>query len=177
MTAVRHVVLLGLMAGGKTSVGRRVAARLNRPLLDGDDILEERLGQTAAEIADAEGIDRLHELEAEIALEALASTTPAVIGPAASVVELDAVRDAMAGHVVVWLAGSAAYHAERAVKKDHRPLLDDGDPLVLFEHQLATRGPLIRAVADLVIDVEATSKEDQADAVVALVQRDPGAAD
>ena len=172
MSAAGHVVLLGLMGGGKTSVGRRVAARLGRPLLDGDEILEEQLGRTAAQIADAEGIDRLHEREAEIALEALASTTPAVIGPAASVIELDAVRDAMAGHVVVWLAGSAAYHARKAVQKDHRPLLDDGDPLVLFEHQLATRGPLIRAVADLVIDVETTSKQEQADAVVALVQRD-----
>ena len=170
MSAPRHVVLLGLMGGGKTSVGRRVAARLGRPLLDGDEILEARVGLTAAQIADAEGIERLHELEADIALEALASTTPAVIAPAASVVELDAVREAMAGHVVVWLAGSAAYHAGKAVQKDHRPLLDDGDPLVLFEHQLATRGPLIRAVADLVIDVEATSKDDQADAVVALIQ-------
>jgi len=169
VSSARHVVLLGLMGGGKTSVGRRVAARLGRPLFDGDEILEERFGQTAAQIADAEGIDRLHELEAEIALEALSSTTPAVIGPAASVVELDAVRGAMTGHVVVWLAGAAAYHARKAVQKDHRPLLDDGDPLVLFEHQLAVRGPLIRAVADLVVDVEATSKDEQADAVVALV--------
>jgi len=171
MSSPRHVVLLGLMGGGKTSVGRRVAARLGRPLLDGDEILEERFGQTAAQIADAEGVDRLHELEAEIALEALSSTTSAVIGPAASVVELDAVREAMTGHVVVWLAGSAAYHARKAVQKDHRPLLDEGDPLVLFEHQLAVRGPLIRSVADLVVDVEATSKEEQADAVVALVHR------
>lgn len=173
MSGTRHVVLLGLMGGGKTSVGRRVAERLGRPLLDGDEVLEARFGMTAAEIADADGIDRLHELEAEIALEALSSTTPAVIGPAASVVEVDAVRDAMAGHVVVWLAGSAAYHAGKAVEKDHRPLLDDGDPLTLFEHQLATRGPLIRAVADLVVDVEATSKDDQADAVIALVQHPP----
>ncbi|MFP5254817.1 MAG: shikimate kinase [Acidimicrobiia bacterium] len=171
MTVDRHVVLLGLMGGGKTSVGRRVAARLGRPLIDGDEILQERFGQTAALIADAEGIERLHELEAEIALEALSSRDPAVIGPAASVVELDAARQALAAHLVVWLAGSAAYHARKAVKKDHRPLLDDGDPLVLFEHQLAVRGPLIRAVADLVIDVEATSKDEQADAVVALVHR------
>lgn len=170
MEPIRHVVLLGLMGGGKTSVGRRVAERLGRPLLDGDEILEAHAGRTAAEIADADGIERLHELEAEIALDALSSTTPSVIGPAASVIELDAVRDAMAGHVVVWLAGSAGYHAGKAVQKDHRPLLDDGDPLALFEHQLATRGPLIRSVADLVIDVEVTSKDDQADAVVALVE-------
>jgi shikimate kinase len=170
MEPIRHVVLLGLMGGGKTSVGRRVAERLGRPLLDGDAILEERFGRTAAEIAGEDGIERLHQLEAEIALEALSSSTPAVIAPAASVVEVDAVRAVLAGHVVVWLAGSAAYHARKAVQKDHRPLLDDGDPLALFEDQLATRGPLIRSVADLVIDVEATTKDEQADAVVALVE-------
>lgn len=170
MEPVRHVILLGLMGSGKTSVGRRVADRLARPLLDGDEILDQRVGRTAAQVAAAEGIARLHDLEAEIALEALSSTTPAVIGPAASVVEADVVRNAMAGHVVVWLAGSAAYHAGKAAQKDHRPLIDDGDTLVLFEQQLATRGPLIRALADLVIDVEAMAKDEQADAVVALMQ-------
>lgn len=168
----RHVVLLGLMGGGKTSVGRRVAERLGRPMLDGDEILEARTGRTAAEVADAEGIERLHELEAEIVIEALATTNPAVIGPAASVIEIDAVREAMNEHAVVWLAASAAHHAHRAVQKDHRPLLEGGDPLVLFEHQLATRGPLMRSIADLVIDVESSSKEEQAEAVVALLQRD-----
>ena len=170
MSEGRHVVLLGLMGGGKTSVGRRVAARLGRPLLDGDALLEARTGRTAAEIADSEGLDRLHRLEAEIAMEALASTEPAVVSPAASVVEVDAVRAALAGHAVVWLAASAAHHARAAVGKDHRPLLD-GDPLALFEHQLAVRGPLRPSVAELVIDVETATKDEQADAVVALLQR------
>ena len=169
MTTDRHLVLLGLMGAGKTSVGRRVAERIGRPLLDGDDVLEERTGRTAAQIAEAQGIEALHELEAEIAMEALASTTPSVIGPAASVIELATVRDALAGHLVVWLTASPAYLAERAVKKDHRPLLDEGDPVELFTHQLAVREPLVADLAALVIDVETMSKDDQADAVVALL--------
>lgn len=157
------------MGAGKTSVGRRVAEHLGRPLIDGDAVLEERAGGlTAAQIADAQGIDALHDLEAEIAMEALASSTPAVIGPAASVIEVDAVRDALAGHVVVWLTASAEHLARKAVKKDHRPLLDDGDPVDLFARQLATREPLVVPIADLVIDVETMSKDEQAAAVIAL---------
>lgn len=168
--ADRHIVLLGLMGAGKTSVGRRVAARLGRELIDGDAVLEARMGgRTAAQIAESEGIEALHAMEAEIALEALASSVPAVIGPAASVIEVDAVRDALAGHAVVWLTAPAAYLAERAVEKDHRPLLDEGDPVKLFEQQLAVREPLIVDLADLVIDVSAIPKDDQADAVAALV--------
>ncbi len=168
MPADRHVVLLGLMSSGKSSVGRRVAERLGRPLIDGDELLEARTGSTAAQIADAEGIERLHELEAEIVLEALTSTEPAVIGPAASVIEVDAVRSALADHVVVWLAAPAAHLARKAGEKDHRPLLDEGDPLELFERQLAVREPLAVAMAALVVDVTTLSKDDQADAIAAL---------
>lgn len=169
MPTDRHIVLLGLMGAGKTSVGRRVAERLGRPLIDGDERLEAaNSGRTAAQIADAEGIEKLHELEAGIAFEALAEPTPSVIGPAASVIEVDAVRDALAGHLVVWLTAPAEHLAEKAVKKDHRPLLDDGDPVELFRHQLAVREPLVLPLADLVIDVTTLSKDAQADAVVAL---------
>src|SRR3546814_12163077 len=138
MPTDRHIVLLGLMGAGKSSVGRRVAKRLDRELIDGDVVLDERTGgMTAAEVADSEGIDALHDMEAQIALDALASTTPAVIGPAASTIEVDAVREALAHHLVVWLKAPASYLAERAVQKDHRPLLDEGAPRQLFEQQLA----------------------------------------
>jgi shikimate kinase len=170
MPSHRHLVLLGLMGAGKTSVGRRVAERLGRPLIDGDAVLEERTGGlTAAQVAEAEGIDALHQLEAEIAAEALASSTPAVIGPAASVIELDVLRDALAGHLVVWLTGSPEHLAQKAVEKDHRPLLDGGDPVQLFREQLAVREPLIVDLADLVIDVETMSEDDQVDAVTDLL--------
>lgn len=169
MSSTRHVVLLGLMSSGKSSVGRRVAKRLGRPLVDGDEVLEERHGRTAAEIADAEGIERLHELEAEVALAALAHPEPAVIGPAASAIDSAEVREALTGHMVVWLSAPATYLAERAAKKAHRPLLGDGEALALFERQLTEREPLVLPLADLVVDVAALSKKEQAKAITAAV--------
>jgi shikimate kinase len=168
---VSHVVLLGLMGAGKTQVGRRLAERLGRPLLDCDELLEERTGgRTAREVADGEGIDRLHELEAEIALEMIASTTPAVIGPAASTIEVDAVRDALAGHVVVWLTAPAEVLAEKAGGGAHRPLVDGGDPLPVIVEQLAVRQPLAVAVADLVVDVSETTRDEQTETVLAFLR-------
>ncbi len=166
-----HIVLLGLMGAGKTEVGRRVAERLDRPLLDCDAVLEERTdGRTAREVADEQGIDVLHTLEAEVALQMLGTTTPAVIGPAASVIEVDAVRDALVGHTVVWLTGPVELLAEVAAGKDHRPLVHERDPVELVEEQLAARTPLAVAVADLVLDISALSREEQAEAVVDLVR-------
>jgi shikimate kinase len=137
---------------------------------DCDDVLEERTGRTARQIADAEGIDHLHELEAQIALEMLSATTPAVIGPAASVIEVDAVRDALQGHVVVWLTGPIEELAESAASKDHRPLVHDHDPVELMEAQMAARQPLANAIADLVIDISVLSRDEQAAAVVDAVR-------
>src|SRR5215213_9019211 len=98
----RHVVLLGLMGAGKTSIGRIVAERLGVELIDGDELLADRTGgRTAAEIAASDGIDALHQIEADIAITALSTREPAVIGPAASVCESAVVRDHIAGHAVV----------------------------------------------------------------------------
>ncbi len=170
MSSTRHIVLLGLMSSGKSSVGRRVAERLGRPLVDGDEVLEARSGgRTAAEIAEADGIETLHRMEEEIALAALADPEPAVVGPAASAIDSAEFRRALVGHVVVWLSAPASYLAKRAANKEHRPLLDDGDALALFEHQLAEREPLVLPLADLVVNVDALSKDEQADAIVAVV--------
>ncbi|MGK2949105.1 MAG: shikimate kinase [Acidimicrobiales bacterium] len=170
MAPTRHIVLLGLMSSGKSSVGRRVAEHLGRPLVDGDEVLEARTGgRTAAEVADTDGIEALHRVEEEIALAALADPEPSVIGPAASAIDSAEFRRALAGHVVVWLSAPASYLAERAAKKKHRPLLEDGEALALFERQLAEREPLVLPLADLVVDVDTLSKDEQADAVVAIV--------
>jgi shikimate kinase len=171
VTAVdRHVVLLGLMGAGKTSIGTEVAARLGRPLIDGDERLAERTGgRTAADIEDDRGLEVLHQMEAEIALEALALADPAVIGPASSVCESASVRDALADHLIVWLHASADYLARNAVTKSHRPLLDSEDPIALFERQLAIREPLVLPLAALVVDVTAVSKDDAAAQIVGLV--------
>jgi shikimate kinase len=175
MAVHRHVVLLGLMGAGKTSIGTEVAARLGRPLIDGDERLAERTdGRTAAEIEQDRGLDVLHRIEAEIALEALAQTDPAVIGPASSVCESATVRDALVEHLVVWLRAPLDYLARTAVKKSHRPLIDHEDPIELFARQIAVREPLVLPLAALVIDVTETTVEDAAAEIVRLVDEPSG---
>jgi shikimate kinase len=171
-----HVVLLGLMGAGKTSIGRIVAERLGVKLIDGDESLADRTGgRTAADIAASDGISALHEIEAEVALGALASSEPAVIGPAASVCESAAVLDHVAAHAVVWLTAPADHLARKAVAKGHRPLVHDGDARDVLTRQLAVRGPLVLALDPLVVDVSTTEDSAAADLIVAFA-RDRGAA-
>jgi len=58
-----HLVLIGMMGAGKTTVGRRVAALLGRPLLDSDQMIESRTGRTVREIFEAEGEPAFRALE------------------------------------------------------------------------------------------------------------------
>jgi shikimate kinase len=162
--------LLGLMGAGKTSIGAEVAVRLGRPLIDSDERLAERTGgRTAAEIEDDHGLEVLHRMEAEIALEALSAAQPAVIGPASSVCESATVRDSLAEHFVVWLRAPVDHLARTALTKSHRPLLDREDPVELFARQMAVREPLVLPLAALVIDVSQLTVEEATAEIVRLV--------
>ena len=113
--ALRHLVLVGLMGTGKTTVGARVAARLGWPYRDGDAMLEDSTGHTAATIVDAEGADALHRAESRVLREALASEVTSVIGAAAAVVDDPACRAALRspGVAVAWLRADPAVLGRR----------------------------------------------------------------
>ncbi len=79
MSKPRHVVLMGLMGSGKSTLGVPLAARrLGRQYVDNDRQLELRTGQTAHELAAAVGMDELHRDEAATLLDSLARDEPAV---------------------------------------------------------------------------------------------------
>ena len=164
-----HIVVLGLMGAGKSSIGRRIADRLGRALIDGDEQLEARAGRTASAVAQSDGIDALHLLETDLLHEALAITVPSVIAPAASVIDDDGCLDALRAHAVVWLSAPAALLAATASDKPHRPLVGSDDDVDLFARQVATREPRIRTIAALVIDVATIDEEAAADQIVSLV--------
>jgi shikimate kinase len=72
----------------------------------------------------------------------------------------------MAGHAVVWLTAPIEYLARKAVKKGHRPLVHDSDPLDLLTRQQAVREPLVMALDPLVIDVSTIDDHSAADLIV-----------
>ncbi len=65
----RHVVLVGLMGAGKTTVGERLARDLGVPFVDGDAALRGATGRDAATIAAADGVPALVALEARVLLD------------------------------------------------------------------------------------------------------------
>lgn len=155
------VVLVGLMGSGKTTVGRRLASRLDRPFVDADEALEEAAGRPIAEIFAADGEDAFRDLETKVLADLLARDDAPVIASGGGVVVREANRRLLTDTddvLVVWLNASPAFLASRVeqkAQKAHRPLLAGEEPPgAVLERLHAERGPLYEEVADLEVHVQ-----------------------
>src|SRR6478735_8271049 len=99
----RHLVLVGMMGSGKTTVGRLVAERLGRPYLDNDDLVRAIAGDEPAAIRNSQGETVLHDFEAAALDRAMAGADRVVASAAAAVVEEAPSRATLKDANVVWL--------------------------------------------------------------------------
>jgi shikimate kinase len=164
-----HLVLVGMMGSGKTTVGRRVAARLGRRLRDSDAEVEARTGRTVREIFESDGEAAFRAEEARALADALGDPEPAVVAAAGGVVLDPRNRTRLKeGGTVVWLDARPEALARRVSAGGHRPLLGD-DPLAALRRLDAERRPLYAEVADHVVSVEDRRPDDVVADVLAIV--------
>lgn len=153
----RHVVLVGAMGVGKTTVGRRLARELQRPFADADEQLELRAGRTIPAIFRDDGEEAFRRLESEVLADLLGRAHPLVVAAGGGVVTRSENRALLGRRAfVVWLRASAGFLAARA-EPSHRPLLQgdsDSDAATTLARLVAARAPLYEEVADATVDVE-----------------------
>jgi shikimate kinase len=151
----RHIVLVGAMGVGKTTVGRRLARELQRPFADADEQLELRAGRTVPTIFRDDGEDAFRRLESDVLADLLGRPQPLVVAAGGGVVTRPENRALLGRRAyVVWLRASPGFLAARA-DPAHRPLLAGGpDPAATLERLIDARAPLYEEVADATVDVE-----------------------
>jgi 5-deoxy-5-amino-3-dehydroquinate synthase len=147
-----HVVLVGLMGAGKTSVGKNLARELKRPFIDTDAEIESRTGRAIAEIFATDGEAAFRQIEVDVVADVLGSSTAAVVATGGGVIETQAGRAELnraraAGVTVVWLKATVQTMLQRTSRSTNRPLLV-GDREAVLRDLLDRRGPLYREVAD-----------------------------
>jgi len=168
-----RLLLVGMMAVGKTTVGELCAKKLGWSFLDSDAQLLAETGRTAQEIFDSEGDEALRTLESHVLAEAIAQPLPVVIAVAGGVVLSEANRSLLErSGVVVWLRATIATLSERVEHGGVRPRLG-ADPAQSLRDLYLTRHPLYASVAGFVIDVDDLPPED----VVARIFDDTGLGD
>ena len=72
----QHLVLVGMMGVGKTTVAKVVAERLGRPVVDTDHTIEASTGRSVRDIFSTDGEDAFRSIESQVLADALASPTP-----------------------------------------------------------------------------------------------------
>ncbi|HEX6311592.1 MAG TPA: shikimate kinase [Acidimicrobiia bacterium] len=163
-----HLVLVGLMGAGKSTVGARCAKRLGRPFVDTDDLVQMAAGMTVADVFSLYGEGRFRALEREAVADACASPRAAVIACGGGAVgHADNRRVVQSAGVVVWLQAPPEVLVDRVGRgsaRAERPLLVDG-PATTLERLAIARAAAYEAVADVVVDTGDRS----VDEVVAMV--------
>jgi shikimate kinase len=163
----RHLVLVGLMGAGKTTVGLRCADLLDRPFVDTDELVVAAAGVPFDDIWAAEGEAGFRARERVAVADAAASPAPLVIScGGGAVLDADNRRALRATGVVVWLVASSAELASRLVHDDSRPLLAGGDKTATLARLGRVREPSYEAAAHLQVDTEGRSVDEAAAAVV-----------
>jgi len=149
--AGRSIVLVGLMGAGKTSIGRRLAARLDLPFRDADSEIEAAAGCSVAEIFARYGEQAFREGERRVIARLLAAG-PLVLATGGGAFMDPQTRATIRGEAVsLWLRCRLPVLLRRVLGRSHRPLLNDGDPEAILRNLMVMRHP-IYAEADIIVD-------------------------
>lgn len=141
----RPVVLVGMMGVGKTSIGKRLAARLGTSFVDADEEIEKAAGLTIAEIFGKYGEDYFRDGERRV-IARLIDGSPKVIATGGGAFIHPSTRALILEKATsIWLDADIHVLAERVARRDHRPLLKDKDPIAVLTELGKIRNPLYAA--------------------------------
>ena len=165
-----RVLLVGLMASGKSTVATAIGALTGWPCLDNDTLLERGTGRTAAQLLDQEGEEALRAAESDVLTLLLAMPGPFVAGVAAGTILDPHDRERMreGGHVV-WLKVSVDTLAQRVGQQERRAWLD-ADPGEVLRVMAAEREPLYAELAHQVLEMDTLTPARAAREVVKAVR-------
>lgn len=166
---VPHLVLIGLMGAGKSTVGQVCAERLRRPFVDTDALVETAAGAPVREVFAAEGESGFRAREAVAVADAVASPEPLVIACGGGAVLDPANRRALAANgFVIWLRAAPEALAARVGTDDRdRPLLAGGTSVATLARLARLRADAYAVSAHATVDTDDLRVGEVADRVLA----------
>jgi shikimate kinase len=136
------IVLVGMMGVGKSTVGRRLAARLGAVFIDADDEIEKAAGMTIAEMFDRYGEAHFRDGERRV-IARLMDGVPKVIATGGGAFIQDETRALILEQATaIWLDADIDILIDRVSRREGRPLLKDRDPRVVLTELAERRNPL-----------------------------------
>lgn len=165
----KTLVLIGLMGAGKTSIGKRLAARLNLPFVDADHEIERAAGCTIQEIFDRFGEAGFRDGERRVIARLLEQPVQ-VLSTGGGAFMDEATRALIRERgISVWLRADLDLLVHRTARRDHRPLLRQGEPREVLGRLMEIRYP-VYAEADLTVDSDDSPPDQTTERVLAALR-------
>lgn len=146
----RLIVLVGMMGAGKSTIGRRLAARLRLPFTDADTEIEAAAGMSIPEIFEAHGEPHFRDGEARVIARLLESGPAVLATGGGSFMREETRRRVHDKAVSIWLKADADVIMRRVRRRADRPLLQTADPEATVTRLISEREPAYQ-YADLTI--------------------------
>ena len=168
---MKHLVLVGLMGAGKTTVGEACASRLGRAFVDTDDVVVALAGAPIDQIFATRGEASFRDIERHAVADVCASPEPLVVAcGGGTVVDADNRKRLRDAGIVVWLRAPVDVLAARVGDDAARPLLA-GDPRGTLARLSASREAAYEAAADVTVDTDSRSVAEVCDDVLGEFER------
>jgi shikimate kinase len=146
----RLIVLVGMMGAGKSTIGRRLGARLGLAFLDADSEIEAAAGMSIPDIFEAHGEPHFRDGEARV-IARLLESGPAVLATGGGAFMREETRNRVGAKAVsIWLKADADIIMRRVRRRADRPLLQTPDPEATVGRLISEREPVYQH-ADLTI--------------------------
>jgi shikimate kinase len=138
----RPIVLVGMMGVGKSSIGKRLAARLNVPFADADDEIERAAGLSISEIFEKFGEGYFRDGERRVIARLVEGAPKIIATGGGAFVNADTRALILERAISIWLDADIKVLADRVGRRSNRPLLKDKDPVEVLTELGKIRNPL-----------------------------------
>ena len=146
----RLIVLVGMMGAGKSTIGRRLAARLGLAFLDADSEIEAAAGMSIPDIFEAHGEPHFRDGEARV-IARLLDSGPSILATGGGAFLREETRNRIGRQAIsIWLKADTDTIMRQVRRRADRPLLKTPDPAATVERLVGEREPFYQA-ADLTI--------------------------
>ena len=169
----RAIVLVGMMGAGKSSIGRRLAQRLDIPFVDADSEIEIAAGMSIEDIFATRGEPEFRAGEARVIARLLEGGTQVIATGGGAFMNADTRAAINAKGISVWLKADFDVLMRRIKRRNDRPLLKIDDPEAKLRELIDLRYPTY-ALADLTVQSRDVVHEKIVDEMVGVLSRHLG---
>ncbi len=159
------IVLVGLMGVGKSTIGRRLAARLGLQFCDADVEIETAAGMTIAEIFERFGEAHFRDGERRVISRLIDGRRKVIATGGGAFMNADTRALILDRATAVWLRADIDTLVDRVGRRDDRPLLKGKDPKAVLTELAALRDP-VYALAPIHVTSHPTPHEATVDAIL-----------